>query len=215
MTFPQAPSERNSRTRWLKIAAAFWLLLISAVALINSVGLSRLAEQDPEQRTGCAGQRAGPARGRSRTAGRCGQAPADADQPGRIRHRAAGAGRTDDAHRRGRRGEGLAVDLQTLQARVNGIETRLEKTRQVASAARPRAPVATKPKVPEPPFRVLGVELRGGERFLSITSTAAASLAGARLLREGDAEGGWQLQSIEAQAGVFQVNGQTQRVAVP
>src|SRR5690606_23800631 len=110
----------------------------------------------------------------------------------------------------------LAIDLQTLQARVNGIETRLERTRQVASAARPRAPVATKPKVPEPPFRVLGVELRGGERFLSITSTAAASLAGARLLREGDAEGaGWQLQSIEAQAGVFQVNGQTQRVAVP
>mgnify|MGYP000872243586 CR=1 FL=1 len=45
MTFPQAPSERNSRTRWLKVAAAFWLLLISAVALINSVGLSRLAEQ--------------------------------------------------------------------------------------------------------------------------------------------------------------------------
>ncbi|KAG0751722.1 hypothetical protein G6F24_014083 [Rhizopus arrhizus] len=109
----------------------------------------------------------------------------------------------------------LAVDLQTLQARVNGIETRLEKARQVASAARPRIPVATKPKVPEPPFRVLGVELRGGERFLSITSTAAASLAGARRLRQGDAEGGWQLQSIEAQAGVFQVNGQTQRVAVP
>ena len=97
----------------------------------------------------------------------------------------------------------LAIDLQTLQTRVNGIETRLEKTRQVASAARPRAPVVTKPKVPEPPFRVLGVELRGGERFLSITSTAAPSLAGARLLREGDAEGGWQLQSIEAQAGVF------------
>ena len=45
MTLPQAPAERNSRTRWLKIAAAFWLLLISAVALINSVGLSRLAEQ--------------------------------------------------------------------------------------------------------------------------------------------------------------------------
>src|SRR3546814_13648840 len=44
----------------------------------------------------------------------------------------------------------LAIDLQTLQARVNGIETRLEKTRQVASASRPRAPVATKPKVPEP-----------------------------------------------------------------
>ena len=45
MTLPQAPSERHSRTRWLKVAAVFWLLLISAVALINSVGLSRLAEQ--------------------------------------------------------------------------------------------------------------------------------------------------------------------------
>ena len=45
MTFPQAPSERDSRTRWLKISAAFWLLLISALTLINSVGLSRLAEQ--------------------------------------------------------------------------------------------------------------------------------------------------------------------------
>ena len=69
--------------------------------------------------------------------------------------------------------------------------------------------------MPEPPFRVLGVELRGGERFLSITSTAAASLAGARLLREGDADGGWHLQSIEARAAVFRVDGQVQRLAVP
>ena len=39
MTFPQAPSERDTRTRWLKIDAAFWLVLISAVALVNSDGL--------------------------------------------------------------------------------------------------------------------------------------------------------------------------------
>ena len=44
MTFPQAPSERNSRTRWLKIAAAFWLLLISAVALINSASIAAFTE---------------------------------------------------------------------------------------------------------------------------------------------------------------------------
>ena len=211
MTFPQTPSERNSRTRWLKIAAACWLLLISAVALINSVGLSRLAEQtqssaqdalalrvaDLEQRADADKRRPAP----------ISQAEfADARQA--LDERMKRLEETEEAR-------ALAIDLQTLQARVNGIETRLEKTRQVASAARQRVPVATKPKVPEPPFRVLGVELRGGERFLSITSTAAASLAGARLLREGDAEGGWQLQSIEAQAGVFQVNGQTQRVAVP
>ncbi|MNE52535.1 hypothetical protein D3C80_1472100 [compost metagenome] len=109
----------------------------------------------------------------------------------------------------------LPIDLQTLQARVTSIETRLEKTQQAAVAARPRVPVAVKPTVPVPPFRVLGVELRGSERFLSIAAPAASSLAGSRLLREGDAEGGWQLQSIEARAGVFLVNGQTQRVAAP
>lgn len=213
MTFPQAPSERDSRTRWLKIAAAFWLLLISAVALINSVGLSRLAEQTQSSAQDAQVKALG-----LRVADLERQADADKRRPAPISQAEFATARQALDERMTRleeADEALAVDLQTLQARVNGIETRLEKARQVASAARPRAPVATKPKVPEPPFRVLGVELRGGERFLSITSTAAASLAGARLLREGDAEGGWQLQSIEAQAGVFQVNGQTQRVAVP
>lgn len=213
MTFPQAPSERHSRTRWLKIAAAFWLLLISAVALINSVGLSRLAEQTQSSAQDAQVKALG-----LRVADLAQQADADKRRPAPISQAEFATARQALDERMTRleeADEALAVDLQTLQARVNGIETRLEKARQVASAARPRAPVATKPKVPEPPFRVLGVELRGGERFLSITATAAASLAGARLLREGDAEGGWQLQSIEAQAGVFQVNGQTQRVAVP
>ncbi len=215
MTFPQAPSERHSRTRWLKVAAVFWLLLISAVALINSVGLSRLAEQTQSSAQDAQINALG-----LRVADLEQQADGDKRRPAPI-------GQTEFANARQALDErmtrleeteeakAMAVDLQTLQARVNRIEARLEKTRQVAAAARPRVPVATKPKVPEPPFRVLGVELRGGERFLSITSTAAASLAGARLLREGDAEGGWQLQSIEEQAGVFQVNGQTQRVAVP
>lgn len=216
MTLPQAPSERDSRTRWLKIAAAFWLLLISAVALINSVGLSRLAEQTHSSAQDAQVKALG-----LRVADLEQQADADRRRPAPIISQAEFATARQALDERMTRLEAadearaLAIDLQTLQARVNGIETRLEKTRQVASASRPRAPVATKPKVPEPPFRVLGMELRGGERFLSITSTAAGSLAGARLLREGDAEGGWQLQSIEAQAGVFQVNGQTQRVAVP
>lgn len=215
MTFPQAPSERNSRTRWLKVAAAFWLVLISAVALVNSVGLSRLAEQTQSSAQDAQVNALG-----LRVADLEQQADADKRRPAPISQAEFATARQALDERMTRLEEAeearaLAVDLQTLQARVNGIETRLEKARQVASAARPRTPVATKPKVPEPPFRVLGVELRGGERFLSITSTAAASLAGARLLREGDAEGGWQLQSIEAQAGVFQVNGQTQRVAVP
>ncbi|MFW5270796.1 hypothetical protein ACOAPK_21095 [Pseudomonas aeruginosa] len=215
MTFSQASSERTSHTRWLKIATAFWLLLISAVALINSVSLSRLAEQTQRSAQDAQVKALG-----LRVADLERQADTDKRRPAPISQAEFATARQALAERMARLEEAeeakaLIIDLQILQARVNGLEARMEKNRQAASAARPRAPVATKPKVPEPPFRVLGVELRGGERFLSITSTAAPSLAGGRLLREGDAEGGWRLQSIEAQAGVFQVNGQTQRVAVP
>ncbi|NMG03599.1 hypothetical protein GPA21_11520 [Azoarcus taiwanensis] len=42
------------------------------------------------------------------------------------------------------------------------------------------------------PFQVVGVELRGG-----------------------GAESGWHVQSIEARAGVFRVDGQVQHLAAP
>ena len=90
----------------------------------------------------------------------------------------------------------MAIDLRTLLARVNGIETRLEKTRQVASAARPRAPVADETQVPEPPFRARR-GAAGGARFLSITSTRRGLACGRPAAARGRCEGGWQLQSIE------------------
>jgi len=57
MNIPQIPSDRNDRTRWLRIAAGVWLLLVSALAIVNGVGLSRLTEQTPLQCPGrpCAG----------------------------------------------------------------------------------------------------------------------------------------------------------------
>jgi cell division protein FtsB len=45
MTIPQLPVENAGRARWLKIAAAAWLLLVSILAVVNIVGLSRLSEQ--------------------------------------------------------------------------------------------------------------------------------------------------------------------------
>jgi hypothetical protein len=67
----------------------------------------------------------------------------------------------------------------------------------------------------EPPFNVVGLELRGGERFVSIASHGAAALTDLRLLREGESIGAWQLQAIEAHAVVFRVDDQTVRVALP
>jgi hypothetical protein len=54
--------------------------------------------------------------------------------------------------------------------------------------------------VPEPPFNVVGVELRGGERFLSVTAPKASSVLDVWLLREGDAVGAWHLLAIECAA---------------
>ncbi|MGZ7153888.1 hypothetical protein ACXWOD_10385, partial [Streptococcus pyogenes] len=71
------------------------------------------------------------------------------------------------------------------------------------------------PKVPEPPFNVVGVKLRGGERFLSVAAPKASSVLDVWLLREGDAVGAWHLLAIEARSAVFRVYGQIQRLALP
>jgi hypothetical protein len=63
-------------------------------------------------------------------------------------------------------------DIKALQARVGVLEARLKKRAPSATAPRKTAET-TKPKVPEPPFDVVGVELRGGERFVSIASRGA------------------------------------------
>src|SRR3546814_19244692 len=130
MTLPQAPSERDSRTRWLKIAAAFWLLLISAVALINSVGLSRLAEQ-----TQSSAQDAQVNALRLRVADLERQVDADKRRQAPISQADFANARQALDERMTRLEEAdaaraLAIDLQPLQARVNGLETRLENTKQ-------------------------------------------------------------------------------------
>ena len=69
--------------------------------------------------------------------------------------------------------------------------------------------------MPEPPFDVVGLELRGGKSYVSIESRGATALTDLRLLREGESIGAWQLQAIDAHAVVFRVDDQTVRVALP
>ncbi|WP_296556724.1 hypothetical protein [Pigmentiphaga sp.] len=215
MTFPQAPSERSSRTRWLKIAATVWLLLTSTLAVVNSVGLSRLTEQAEASAQDAHVQALG-----LRLAELEQQAEVDRRRPTPLSQAefATAQQALDERIARveaAQSADSLAIDLQTLQARVHGIETRLEEARKTTAVAARRVPEVTKPALPAPPFQVVGVDLCGGERFLSVAPMAATSLGSVRLLREGDAESGWHLQSIEARAAVFRVDGQVQRLAVP
>ena len=215
MTIPQLPDENAGRARWLKITAAAWLLLVSILAVVNSVGLSRLSEQSQ-----ASAQDAHVQALNTRVAELEQQAAASKTQPKPVTQPDFEAARKalderlaqveqaqakDDAH---------AGDLQALQARVSDIEARMKRSAAPAVVPR-RAAEPAKPKVPEPPFNVVGVELRGGERFLSVAAPKASSVLDVWLLREGDAVGAWHLLAIEARAAVFRVDGQTQRIALP
>lgn len=214
MNIPQLPTEGADRARWLKIAAAAWLLLVSVLAVVNSVGLSRLAEQSQ-----ASAQDAHVQALNTRVAELEQQSAASKSQPKPVTQPDFEAARKALDERlsqveQAQTADNRAGDLQALQARMGDIEARLKKAATPVAAPR-RTAEAVKPKAPEPPFSVAGLELRGGERFLSIAAPGVAAVRELRLLREGDAIGAWQLQVIEAHAAVFRVDGQTQRIVLP
>ena len=214
MNIPQLPTEGADRARWLKIAAAAWLLLVSVLAVVNSVGLSRLAEQSQ-----ASAQDAHMQALNTRVAELEQQSAASKSQPKPVTQPDFEAARKALDERlsqveQAQTADNRAGNLQALQARMGDIEARLKKAATPVAAPR-RTAEAVKPKAPEPPFSVAGLELRGGERFLSIAAPGVAAVRELRLLREGDAIGAWQLQVIEAHAAVFRVDGQTQRIVLP
>ena len=214
MSLPPMSPDGAGRPRWLKIAAGVWLVLVSAIAIVDSVGLSRLIEQ-------------------SRSSAQDAQMQALATRISDLEHQAEAAKRQPkpvvqgdfDAARQALE-ERLAHveqaqatdahgdDIKALQARVGVLEARL-KSRALSATTSRKTAETTKPKVPEPPFNVVGLELRGGERFVSIASRGATALIDLRLLREGESIGAWQLQAIDAHAAVFRVDNQTVRLALP
>ena len=214
MSVPQMSLDDAGRPRWLEIAAGVWLVLVSGIAIVDSVSLSRLIEQ-------------------SRSSAQDAQMQALATRVSDLEHQAEAAKRQPkpvvqgdfDAARQALE-ERLAHveqaqatdahgdDIKALQARVGVLEARLKSRALSATTSRKTAETA-KPKVPEPPFNVVGLELRGGERFVSIASRGATALTDLRLLREGESIGAWQLQAIDAHAAVFRVDNQTVRLALP
>lgn len=213
MTIPQLPSTGEGRTRWTRIAAGVWLALVSVLAIVNSVALSRLAEQDHPSAQDAHVQalvaRVSDLERQNEAAARQPKAIAQADFEATRQALEARLAQVEQAQAT----QTPAGDLDALRFRVSEIEARLKKTAAPSPVRRPVEPAL--PKVPEPPFKVLGVELRGGQRFLSVSAPNASSVLDVWLLREGDTAGAWHLQAIEARAAVFRVDGQTQRIALP
>lgn len=113
-------------------------------------------------------------------------------------------------------GHATADDLQALRAEIEQIKAQQAAAR-AAALAQPRTQSKPVGK-PEPPlpFRVIGAELRAGQRSLSVApSSGEHALDQLQVLMPGDAVGPWRLQAIEGNTAVFQSGNQTHRVAVP
>jgi len=104
--------------------------------------------------------------------------------------------------------------FSTLQAQLALLEQRMPSPKPTPVAAKPVAarPAVAKPAPLVPPFRVLDMEYRGGERFLAIAPKDSHSLTSVQLMREGDNLSGWQLASLSPQQAVFTVGSRQHRV---
>lgn len=107
-----------------------------------------------------------------------------------------------------------ATELAVLQGRLDTLAQQVSSAKPVvkkprAHAAKPRSAPTT------PTFQVLGVESRGGERFLAIQPNDTAGLASVRLLRVGDTEGRWQLEALDSRTAHFRIDQHTRHLLLP
>ncbi|MBX3656102.1 MAG: hypothetical protein ACT6R4_14625 [Variovorax sp.] len=115
-------------------------------------------------------------------------------------------------------GHATADDVLALRKEVEQIRARQTTPRATTPAQRrsPSQPVTAKPEPPPLPFRIVGAELRAGQRSLSVApSSGDFTPDQLQVLLPGDAIGSWRLQAVEGSTAVFQTGDQTRRVAIP
>lgn len=113
------------------------------------------------------------------------------------------------------------LDMVALEAKFEGLQTSFQdfvRARPtVVSPSQPAKPKATPVARAEniakvespPPFTVVGVEYRGGERFLSVAPPGSTRLSQLYLVRPGDTIDGsnWRLSSLDDNRAQFSING--------
>ena len=115
-------------------------------------------------------------------------------------------------------GHAATDDLQALRAEVEQIKAR-QATARAATPAQSRSPSRPAASKPEPlplPFRVVGAELRAGQRSVSVApATGAFTADQLQGLLPGDTVGPWRVQAIEGNTAVFRAGEQIRRLAIP
>lgn len=116
-----------------------------------------------------------------------------------------------------------AADIAPLGEQLTHLAAEVWRLRHPLPA-RPRAIIheraanpagAPKPIEAPPPFIVFGTELRGGEAFLTVAPRDAQSLSQVRVLRLGEADGSWTLEAIDGRTAVFVTPDRVVRVPIP
>lgn len=121
-------------------------------------------------------------------------------------------------------------ELLILKATVETLDGNVQELRKAQSKAPPliipkrtvaKSPPARKtrpkPAAPEPPpFQVVGVEYRGGERFLSVAPPDSTRLSQIYLIRPGDAVAGtaWRLNALDDRSARFDVAGTPRTITI-
>jgi hypothetical protein len=109
--------------------------------------------------------------------------------------------------------------LAALRTRTEQVEQQLQvlnakpPRRVPPPPAKPRK--AARPLVPaplSPPFTVLGIESRGGERFLTAAPLGSRTLAEVQLLHLGERFGSWHLKTLSPTTATFMVPNQPDQI---
>ncbi|MEV1220191.1 hypothetical protein [Pseudomonas aeruginosa] len=204
----------GQRTTLLRVAAATWLLLVSAVVLVDHMALSGLAEQ-----TQASAPVAQMAQLESRLDGLSDRLEQRQSQPAwpqaRYEQDTAALDQRLAAIELAQAQYAATDALHALETRVTRLEARPVSRQPKLPAPRPSQPVAAQPKPVEPSFRLIGVELRAGEHFVSVMPADRTGLADVRLLRVGESEGGWRLDGIERDGAVFRRGDEIRRLPIP
>lgn len=128
------------------------------------------------------------------------------------------------------RSSATAGDLLVLKADLESLDSKLQKMSRPQAQATAPAPKAStsKPKakpapvkatpIPQepPPFQMVGLEYRGGERFLSVAPTGSTRLSQIYLLRPGEVVSGstWRLKAVDERTATFDAGGTTRTLSI-
>jgi hypothetical protein len=152
---------------------------------------------------------------------------------GRIDAVQATANRAHEAAAEVTRSSATAGDLLVLKADLESLDGKLQKMGKAQTEAaapapktvskpkpkpKPKATTVKSPPIPQapPPFQMVGLEYRGGERFLAVAPTGSTRLSQIYLIRPGEVVSGstWRLKAVDERTATFDAGGATRTLSI-